>query len=172
MKPLLFVTMIVSLIILSQCNRVANKVIDPEKEKLQIQKLLNDNYDQLVKADKKDFVAFARKYSLAKGYLMANDSLIFVNIADTSDDRIYLSAFPGSIRYNSFKPLYTPIIKIMPDGKTAYSFSKDLVTYSYDSLGKKITRKFMMTCLQIFEKSDSIWKTGDYMMSTKSPGAK
>jgi hypothetical protein len=147
-----------------QSNKISE--VNYESEKAKIEKISKENFDLLVKGDKQELIKFIRKFSLPKGYSADQYSIIFQNIADSTDEAIAKEFFPKSFKFISFTDEMKPIIKVSQDGKMAYCLGKDLMKTEYDSMNIKKVNTLHYTYLAIFEKKDSIWQEGDIMQVT------
>lgn len=167
MKNTLFITCATVLLILSQCTSKKATTFDLEKEKALIMGLIEKNKNFIISGSKDELVLFVRKYSLDQSYTMSNDSLMFINIADSSDQAIYNGYASGAVRIVSMDEYYPPMIKVFSDGRSGYCIGKYLMTIKRDSSGVKISRKSTISFIQVFEKPDSIWKMGDCVQNIK-----
>lgn len=167
MKNTLFITCAIVVLILSQCTSRRATTFDPEKEKALIMELFEKNMNFIINGSKDDLVPFIRKYSIDRTYTMTNDSLLFINLADSSDQAIYSWYASGPSKMVSMDQYYPPVIKIFSDGRSGYCIGKYLVTFKRDSSGVEISRKSTLSFISIVEKPDSIWKMGDCMQNIK-----
>jgi hypothetical protein len=115
MKNTLLITLASVLFILTQCTSKNSASFDPEKEKALIMELFEKNNQIFIDGNVNELVPFMRKYCIDKSYTMTNDSLVFINIADSSDQVIYSWYAEGSTKVLSMDPYYPPVIKIFPD---------------------------------------------------------